>query len=240
MRTVDMRSMFGLLILAFFFHRSTYSQDVNANIVEQLRPLMNVELGFVKRVCEPTDEQKQKIAAAAEKCLEEMSDIVGAKANNAFGGFGGGQPVAMAANGQQLYENPFTRIRRDLADAIRPLISEQQFANYMAESEKRDQFRREAVVSMTMELLDRHLALTDDQRSRLTERLLEKWEGAEDLTSMETYLSNPQYVPQVPEVIVQRELDEAQRRLWKSLNKYQFPIHLSNNAAGLWDEDFLE
>lgn len=245
-----MRWLISLLVLATLIAHPVRAQEVmvvealggpddaNADIVEQLRPLVNVELGFIKRVCDPTDEQKQKIAAAVEESLEAMSDIVGAP-QKPFGGFGGGVVMARAANGQELKENPSTRIRRDLADTIRPLLSEQQFAAYETELEKRDQFRREAAVSMAVELIDRHLALTDDQRLRITERLLEKWQGAENL-SMQTYVNNPQYVPPAPEVVVQPELDDAQRRAWKSLNKVQFPIQLSNTMAAQWDEDFLE
>lgn len=245
-----MRWLTSLLILATLIVHPVRAQEVmvvealggpdgaNADIVEQLRPLVNVELGFIKRVCDPTDEQKQKIAAAVEESLEAMSDIVGAP-QGPFGRVGGRVVMARAANGQELKENPSTRIRRDLAETIRPLLSEQQFADYETELEKRDQFRREAAVSMAVELLDRHLALTDDQRLRITERLLEKWQGAENL-SMQTYVNNPQYVPPVPEVVVQPELDDAQMRAWKSLNKVQFPIQLSNNRAAQWDEDFLE
>lgn len=266
-----MRSITGFLILVIFSLRPVLSQDViepaeevvvaeeeevvmevaaagfapapnPADIIDQLRPLMNIELGFLKRVCDPTDEQKRKIAAAAEECLQGMNDIVGAKRNNPFGGDlggGGGAVVVMAANGQQLNENPFTRIRRDLREAVRPLLSEQQFEEYVTEAEKRERFQREAVVGITIELIDRHLVLSDDQRAKVMERLLENWQGAENL-AIETYVHNPQYVPPVPEALVQRELNDAQLRVWKSLSKAQFPFQLPDGLQGVWDEEFLE
>lgn len=259
-----MRFAMGVLMLAACFPAACFAQDEepldevevvveevvevqdfvaparNAlNIVDQLRPLMNVELGFVKRVCKPTEQQKKEIAAAAEKCLQGMIDMAGGRNAAVMGGFQGRLVVAMDANGQPLSDNPWSRVRRDLAEAIRPLLSEQQLADYTAELEKRERFRREAAVGITLELLDRHLALTGEQREVLSERLLEKWPEAENL-AIETYLNNPQYVPPVPEVVVQRVLDDAQKRVWKSLSKAQFTIQLSNGRAESWDEDFLE
>lgn len=261
-----MRTMIGVLILTACFPYPCLSQDEevveqevveqvevmaelaapgfavpapNANIVDQLRPLMNVELGFVKRVCKPTEEQKRAIAAAAEKCLEGMGDMAGGRNAGMVQGFQGRLVVARDANGRPLSDNPWSRIRGDLAEAIRPLLSEQQLADYTAELEKRAQFRREAAVGITVALLDRHLALTVQQQEALTARLLEKWPDAENL-AIETYMHNPQYVPPVPEAIVQRELDDAQKRVWKSLRKAQFTLQLSNGHAESWDEDFLE
>src|SRR5690606_33790032 len=126
---------------------------------------------------------------------------------------------------------------QEMAEAIRPLGSERQHAAYLKEAKSRSDFKRQIAVNITVELLDRHLALTDDQRATISARLLDKWEGAESI-SIATHLNNPQYLPQLPEALVQPHLDATQRVVWSSLNKVRFPLYLTQITTDVWDEDF--
>lgn len=212
-------------------------RPIGLDIDTDLRPLMNVELGFIKRVCHPTPEQKDKIAAAAEACLQELSVVL---AVTPRGGAPGQQRVvAVTASGQRIHEDPIQRIEEEMAAALRPLVSAGQYAEYAQQVAARSRFRRQTTVELVVEMIGSRLWLTDDQRSRLEARLLEDWNQAES-TPMQTYLSNPRYLPPVPDALVEPGLDPDQKAIWRALDKTRFPLYLSQIARLAWEEDFTK
>lgn len=215
-------------------------QKPAVDITDDMQSLMVVELGFIKRVCKPTPDQKKKIAAAAAECIEAMNDIAVANQAEQGGAFAGGREIiAVTASGVQLTENPTERIQQEMTKALRPIVSAEQHAAYVEETEQRDRFNREAAVAVAVVLLDRQLMLSDQQRSKLTSRLLDQWKEAESIP-IQMYVSNPQYFPELPEVVVQSELDAAQLAVWRSLNKTRFPLYIGTFAMDVWEEDFLK
>lgn len=201
-------------------------------ITREIRPLMNVEIGFIKRVCNPTEEQRKAIAAAADTVLTELSDTLFNKQNNA----GYSKTVAVTASGQQLTENPIVRIEQEMAQAIRPLISESQFAEYQREVKSRSRFRHEAKVAVLIELLDGQLSLSDVQRAHLRERLHDRW-AAEEVPSLQMYLSNPSYTPPLDSGLIVPVLEPDQNAIWNALNKAHFPLYLSQITTTPWEEE---
>lgn len=210
------------------------------DIRDELRPFVNVELGFIKRVCQPTPEQKQKIAAAADATIDALNNIAVLNQAEQVGGFAGGSEiVAVTANGVQLTEDPIKEIQQNMLEALRPILSAEQYAAYVDESTRRSQSKRQAVVAIAVVLIDQQLILTDQQQENLTSRLLDEWENAESL-SIQMYVSNQQYFPELPDAVLQSELDAKQLAVWRSLNKTRFPLYIGTFSNDVWEEDFLE
>ncbi|WP_164100677.1 hypothetical protein [Candidatus Laterigemmans baculatus] len=200
-----------------------------------VRPLLAVELGLIRRVCQPTPAQKKQIAAAADECLDALNMI--AVLNQGEQG-GGSEIVAVTRNGVQLTELPLTRIEREMAKALRPILSPEQHAAYVDETIKRAESRRQSVVSVAVLLIDQQLILTDEQRERITARLLDEWQEAAAVP-IEMYISNPQHFPDLPGSVMRSELDPEQMVVWVSLKKTRFPFYVGRAAMNPWEEELL-
>ncbi len=206
--------------------------------VEFLKPLINSEISFIKRVCEPSEEQMTTIVAAATKAYEATGDMIRAPnqprvADN--------QVRIMGPGNEQLDENPYHRIRRDAAKYLQPLVSKEQYDRYQTESKQRDEFERGAVVGMIIGLIDDKIAMTEQQRAEMTELMMHE-DGGLDLQSMQVYMYNPQYVPKLPVKVANKVFDKKQLTAWKSLNSVQMSFSTSfNNGQELsFDEEWIQ
>ncbi len=203
-----------------------------------LKPLVNSELSFIKRVCRPTVNQMDKIVVEAKTAFDSMSDMV--QGNN--------QPFVrvgeirfMGPNQEQLSGNPYGRVRRDAMKYLKPILSEKQFQSYVDETKLRDDFERGAAIWVVIDLMDNKLVLTIEQRQKLYEKLLAGWRDIE-ISSIQNYVSNPNYMPQVPNNLVDPVLSTEQRSLWNaaSQTRVQFQVSIrEDNTTFLIHEDWI-
>ena len=205
--------------------------------VDFLKPLVNAELSFVKRVCDPTDEQMTAIVAAAKEANEALASIVqDQRQPQAVDPFGRRQEMFIGPNNQRMSVNPFKRVREDVAKLLQPLVSAEQYSRYTAEAKARDEFERDAVVETLLEMLDTKLVLSPDQQTQLREKL-----GADDtlmdLHSLAIYRSNAQYLPQLPETLIVPILTASQKQVWNSLNRVNIQQSIvQGNPTGFAEE----
>ena len=75
---------------------------------------------------------------------------------------------------------------------------------------------KQMVVDALLVMLDKRLVLTDDQRRDISKSLLEhfdeNWSG-----SLPMLMSNPQYLPNIPDDCIVPHLRQSQRSVWQSL-----------------------
>jgi len=208
--------------------------------VDFLKPLINAELSFVKRVCDPTDEQMTAIIVAAKHSLEALASIVqDPRVPQAMDPFGRRQEMFIGPNNQRMTVNPFKRVREDVAKLLQPLISAEQYLQYTAEAKARDEFERDAVVETLLEMLDTKLVLTPDQQTQLQEKLSAD-DTLIDLQSLAVYRSNAQYLPELPETLIVPILTASQKQIWSSLNRVNIQQSIAQGNPTGFAEDWLK
>lgn len=203
-----------------------------------LKPLINSELSFIKRVCDPTAEQMEAIVEAAAQSYEKTGDMVGDNENRAFNN---ADFRIVGPNNEQLNTDPFKRIRSDARNYLQPLVSQEQYARYEMEADQRDAFEQGAAIEIIVGMIDHKLVLTEDQRTNLTEVLMEKWKNIH-LQAIQTYLHNPGYVPQLPSKTIDKVVTAQQLKIWQTLQQVTFSSQFTFGTDGmaLEGEDWLK
>ena len=199
-------------------------------LIADLTPVLHAELYFLFFVSEIEPETKKKIKEAAEKRLDSMDKLL--VNENVFGGLGGGfntsKVIAQTSSGLSLNANPYSKIQEDLLLLAKQHATEAQAAKYEQELSERLAFRRDAVAGMVVQLLDRHLTLSVEQREQIHSNLVQKWDDIEN-TSIDMYLNNSDYVPVLPFPLIDRVLNRDQRTVWRTLSQYHFPMSIDSN-----------
>jgi len=206
--------------------------------LEFLKPAVNFEISFIKRVCEPSDEQMKAIIEAATRSYQGTGNLVQEEGNRLFDNNGF---RVMGPNNEQLNEHPLRRIRSDALEYLPPIVSKDQFAIYKIEADLRDEFERSAAIEMIIGMVDEKLALTDEQRVKLNEGLMKEWKDV-DLQSIQTYLYNPEYVPQLPAGTINKVFTKKQLEAWKSFNQTNFGVQFNQgqDGMGIEGEDWIK
>jgi hypothetical protein len=204
--------------------------------LKEMESLVRLELGFAFRVCEWSDEEKFAIRAAVKEQSPSLADMM-IGVNGGRVAISGDTIVANTPSGAGLNANPYVRIEELVTKVMKELAPAEKLAQYQAECKLRDQFRREAAVGIVLNILDRKLALTQQQYQVLHEKLMVRWNKAINV-SVEMYQNNPEYVPQLPAAVMQKELDQNQRTIWGTLSKYDFPMQMGSlqMTEANWDE----
>jgi len=203
---------------------------------EFLKPLVNLELSFIKRTCEPSDEQMTAIVAEAKKAFDAMSNLVDDQQANQWG-----DVAFVGPNQERLSANPFLRIRQDAAKFLQPLVSEDQYKKYVDESSQRNEFEREAAMVIAIDLIDGKVALTDQQRTQLMEKLMKNWDKA-DFQHLQNYQMNRQYLPAFPDHLIEPILTRAQREILSAANQSRATmfVNMATGSAFGFDEDWIK
>lgn len=207
---------------------------------EFLKPYVNAELSFIKRVCRPTVAQMNKIVAEATKSYRGLADLI----NNEIG-----RPPVMAMNEfarqnqpiqfvgpnqEQLSKNPFVRIRNDAHAYLKPCVSDEQYQDYVEESKMRTDFERKAAIDIAIGYLEDRLALTEDQREKIFDTFMKSWDDI-DIQWIQMYLHNPQFMPSIPTKLIRKILTAEQKQQWQKANNrnaiFQAYLHDQQNEA---------
>lgn len=207
--------------------------------IQFLKPHVNVELSFIKRVCEPTDQQMTAIVEAARLAYWGMNDLVQSQNARRVVRNANLMINVVGPNSERLTENPFVRIRDDAAKYLKPILKDDQYERYVKESGDRSRFERQAAIDIAVGLVDDKLVLSDQQRGQLTEKLLETWKTV-DVQQMQMYLYNPQYAPSIDTASMDAVLTKKQMTAWRAQSTTNFSIHLGHEPDSGLGEDWLK
>jgi len=199
---------------------------------EFLKPLVNAELSFVHRVCEPTEEQMKAIVESAEEAFDEMGDLL---ANNIRVAQ---LPRFHGLNGETLNANPIRRIRNDTMEFLPLLLTEKQFQKYKQESSQRDRIEREAAVDYLITLLDSKLVLSEGQQRKLRTVFLSEWPSL-DVEWINSYLNNPNFAPVIPSNLLRKVLNTDQQTAWASYQQVSMGVMIGQNAEQFLQKEWL-
>ncbi|MCL2385733.1 MAG: hypothetical protein FWC84_07890 [Alphaproteobacteria bacterium] len=148
--------------------------------MRQARPFLRAELIFVRKVCSLDTEHFRKIYHDAEAgCKDAMTKSV-------EGMLGQRGLIARAARNAAEAPDPLTQFREALLAVMKRNLTEEQFARYQAEAEKRDAFQKQHAIAYLVEAIDNELFLSGEQRAKLTESLSNHWDSS--WTSCAEYL----------------------------------------------------
>jgi hypothetical protein len=193
----------------------------------QFRQMLRTELHFVRLVTEPTRQQYEKIAADCEPAIKDAIRTLLVAANT---GNVGGQ------------SDPRAPIAAAVARSVRTTLPPEQAARYDKELEIRTAARKRAVVLNLVAMVDKRLQLTAEQREKLGEILTDNWTESWNQTQM--LMMGGQYFPTLPDAKVIAILTDAQRDIWRSIQRtnIRFGLNLSS-VPGVpipdeaWDDD---
>lgn len=181
-------------------------------VKKQLEGNLALELGFVRRACDPTPEQKEQILAAAKECL----DVVAQADKRAPQRRGGG--VFVVRNGRVQERQASGSLRRELKERLRDILEKEQWERYQEEWDKREAFVTEVFIDQVMACYEERLALTAQQQKEVRESLKNGWKPGEQL-SLDILRNNPQFLPQLPDNLVLPFLDENQKTIYRAAPK---------------------
>lgn len=207
-------------------------------LTNTLTNLIRVEIGFAKRVCNLNPDQIKQLSANMIASIDSMQDLTVDGNQDELFGFAGGSTVIVAnvAGGIAFKADPVARVRSVFDGKLAEIAAPAELEKYRHEAKLREAFLREANIEVVIELLDKQLAFTAEQRDNLKLDLQARWDGASTF-SFEMYVSNAEFYPVLPEIVMQRVLDKNQRQIWNQMNKHHFPMNLNLNAFEIvWDE----
>jgi hypothetical protein len=196
--------------------------------VQALRPLFEIELSFVRRVCWPTEDELGHLREDGEKYLADAAAtfILGAR-GQPVRFLGGGvvevvelQAEAIQGPGLLMRTRPTSDPRRIIRDGLvvsaKARLSPEQAERYRDELEKREAGRKRAMVHCLVAALDRELLLTAAQREKLCESVASNWNAQWDQYLEQTGVTPWQLIPDPPIVPF---LEDAQKERFQALRK---------------------
>lgn len=208
---------------------------------EFLKPLINVELSFVKRVCDPSDVQMKAIVAAVKDAHKAMADIV--KENGELDDDDHqrqhNEIKFVGPDGEWVLANPYRRIREDMARLLKPIVSQQQYARYMDETKAREEYERETAIGILIGLLDSKLALSAEQRGRLQKTFQNDLKEV-DIHWLVSFDASATSLPPLPDQLFAPALDEAQQKILASLPRDRMYAGIYNDGLVEFAEEWLK
>ncbi len=177
---------------------------------QQFRPVLRTELHFLKTVCAPTKEQKQKIALEGDKALKAAVKKYAQNQQQMMNGQwrGGQQP------------DPRKLIQQGLLAAVKANLTPEQSQSYLAEIDRRNQDLKSVSVRNLVARIDQDLVLTADQREQLAAALHKDWKDAWG-GSLEMFMYGNEYLPVLPDKLIAPILTPVQKKVWSGAQKTQ-------------------
>ena len=199
-----------------------------AQIVRQVRPILRAELHLIRTVCKTSEEEQRAFAREGEKALLLVVDKVAEIQVQAQQGIGSAMPDVP------------NQIQSALADAVKAKLPPERAERYRAELDERGRVRKEVTARNLVAKLDQLLNLSPDQRAKIAAALEE---SADSMAStIDNYISNSSYYPNLPPHQVVPFLDERQKAIWEGAQKVNFGSSFNFGIAGitLSEDDMAE
>jgi hypothetical protein len=189
--------------------------NIEKQFIPQFKPLLTAELSFIHRVCDLNLEQRKKIHAASDKCLQAAVRKYAVTQNMMMrGGLG---------RVQRTSQDPTVLLHLALAEVLNKTLQPEQRTAYDNEMALRKAYRQRAAIENVVALIDERLVLTIDQRQKLTESLNKNWQ-ASWVQSIEMLINNNQYLPSIPDQFVVSALNDTQKKVWRAAQKQNFMV----------------
>ena len=194
--------------------------DANAEIdaqmqqyIQQYRPIMKAELGFVRLMCgNLTPEQRKKIRVPADEALKLAARQM-AKQQNQMG-----RGVEVRVNATE----PHKTIRDAIRKALKETLTEEQMTHYTEESAKRTAHRKQAAIVSLVARLDAQMFLNSEQRDKISESISSKWQDNWESWLQLLTIYGDQYFPNGIDPYVTSHLNSEQKKVWQGLQKIDF------------------
>jgi hypothetical protein len=174
----------------------------------QTRPILRAEFHVIRAACQPTPEQRKAIARAGEQALRDATKSYVESMRRPM------TPAQRAAN------DPRRLIEQGLVKALESHLSPDQVARYQAELTKRAAARKRLALRNLVARLDHDLFLSPDQRDKISDSLSTRWDDSW-VQSIQMFMNNNNYLPQIPDPCVAPFLNDSQVKIWKTIPKYQ-------------------
>lgn len=182
-------------------------------MLQQLRPVLASELGFVRLVLpDLTPEQRKKIKGPADAALKEAARSVAAQQNQQRRG------GVMRTNKPH---EPRAIMRQAIAKAVKESVSEEQAALFDAELKLRTERRKKVAIVSLVSMMDQQMFLTPEQRDAITESISAKWQDDWEKWTKMSQMYGERYFPQVPDNLVVPHLNPEQKTVWKGVQKIE-------------------
>jgi hypothetical protein len=192
--------------------------DAAANAIEQqlraqVEPMLKVELSFVNRVCNLSDDERKVIIT---KSKEWFTTFLKDYAKNGGQGrmqgvwFGGPQPQA---------PDPREGIQKGVGKIVETELSKEQIAAYFAECKQRTEFEKRVSVDNLVTKIDKELILSPEQREKITKSLNEHWDD-KWARQVEMFMHGMDMWPNVPDQWIRPHLTATQQVAWGRIAKH--------------------
>lgn len=196
--------------------RAVLADDPNIKQFEDhygpaVRQLYKAELHFMRTICKPNKAEFDKIAAAGEPATKAVI-----------------RSFAMQSLGRQdasTSANPQAAMVSEISKSIQATLSKEQAALYLKEVSLRNEAQKEAVLQSLVVKIDGVLILSPEQRVKLAKTLESNWSASMGQVQFVT-VGYP-YFPAMPENEITAILTEAQKTVWRGLQKGN--IHFGPN-----------
>jgi hypothetical protein len=193
----------------------------------QLRPILRAEFHVIRAACNPTAEQRKAIAHSAEQAFRDATR----KYVDAMR-----RPMNVA---QRAANDPRRMIEEGLVQGIKAHLSAEQVARYQEELTKRAAGRKRLALRNLVARLDHDLILSPDQRNKLGESLSAHWDDTWG-QSLEMFLYDNNYFPPISDQYVSPFLNDSQKKIWRSTQKFQGFFGGFGMVGGIMENDPLE
>lgn len=174
-----------------------------------LQPLLRVELALVRHACGSLSaEARQEVLAAARQAVRELAERVARRQIEGVGDLG--------------TVDVRLELHEQVAAALEPRATREEFTAYERESRSRQERRAEAARLRIVAKLDQQLGLTATQRREVLEDLRTHWQAdwIRELENHDGVMINDQ--PPAPDFAAARivpHLDPIQRTQWTAWSK---------------------
>ena len=185
-----------------------------------------VQVAFVSRVCELSDDQLADLKTIDKKWVDAKLAEVRQRPQQkglmrgVLRFLGGQQPAP--ANRQLQPQELIPRLQTVIDNRVNELLDEAQRAEFAKEVEAKQEFRSQAQAALILAALDRHVFFSAEQRQALSKDVAD-WIKKEKLDLYcQFYFQNPNYVPDVPMRVMKEHLSEDQVSALNGMNRWNY------------------
>jgi hypothetical protein len=207
------------------------NQQFEQQFGRQFRQLYKSELHFMRVVCQPTKQQYQKIAADGEASLKVTVKQFAEK----------WQAMQQGRGATAEQSDPRTPIVEGLAKSVGATLSAEQAAQYRKELDLRAAALKRLVVTNLLVMVDKALALTDEQRGKVGAVLEKNWKEG---WSVYVFQGGGRYFPAMPDAQILPLLTETQKTVWQGTQRgnvhfgfYMGWLQFIDGDEEVWDEE---
>jgi hypothetical protein len=183
-------------------------------MITRLRPILNVELGFVNRVSHPNKQQRKAIAAAGEVSLQTAAQEYAIWQQSGQRG----RVVVVNGRATRAVETPKPRqmIQDGVAKAVKEHLPAEAAALYVEQSNQRSEYRKQLTIENLVSFLDDKLVLSSAQRSAISKALTAAWDE-NWIPQLQLMSNGTQFLPSIPDQCVVPHLRDSQRTVWQAI-----------------------